>query len=118
MYSYINLSQKVESFMKENKVKPSQPPMMTAENASKYFGITEEQVKSIDLWLLRSQTGNDHDIEAGVPIISAKLQLSHSEARILLKNRLNTAKSIRKRNKVLMMIVFIALGVAIWRFTK
>jgi len=118
MHSYINLSQKIESFKKANKIKTSQPPQMTANSASKYFGITEKQVKSIDLWLLQSQAGRDHDIEAGIPLMSAKLQLSHSETRILLQNRLNTANSFRKTNKVLKMIVIIALGVAIWQFTK
>jgi len=118
MNSYIKLSQEIESFMKPNKIKPSQPPKMTVDSASKYFGVTEEQVKSIDLWLLKSLADNDHDIEAEIPLMSAKLKLSLSETKILLKNRLNVAKSIRKTNKVLKMIVFIALGAVIWHFTK
>ena len=32
----------------------SQPPQMTVNSASEYFGITTDQVKSIDLWLLQS----------------------------------------------------------------
>ncbi len=92
--------------------------MMTADSASKYFDLTEKQVKSIDRWILQRLAGKDQDIENGIPQISKKLKLSHAETRILLQNRLNVAKCFRMIKRVLMVMIFIAFSVVIWRFIK
>lgn len=85
--------------------------------AAEKYGITHEQVYSIDSWFLQSPIPlKDFDLNNSIPLMSEKLNLSDEETMELLQERLNSVMHSKRLMKITKWLLILAIGSGIAYF--
>ena len=87
--------------------------------AAEKYGVTHEQILSIDAWFLQSPIPlKKFDLTKSLPFMSAKLNLSEEETLELLQDRLDSVMRTQRINRIIKWSVIIIVGFIIYYFTQ